>query len=235
MSLKEELLQYGHSDLLHVSELQLQEKIERTLSKTFLRMWGALLVAFGVAYTTALGILPLPYSSTLFRISWLAWFGIIMLMSRRWKQMSYQTLWMLLMLFAFLEGYGLTWVFWMYNLGDVYNVFLMTAGMFLALAFAWYKLKIDISKAWSILMIALVVLIIGSLINTFRLNAQFDLWLSVIGVIVFSWFIIYDISALKQMAVVSDERIEVLMALNLFLSFINLFLFMLRIFWGRRD
>lgn len=84
-------------------------------------------------------------------------------------------------------------------------------------------------------MIALVVLIIGSLVNIFRANAQFDLWLSVIGVIVFSGFIIYDISALKQMALVSDNRIEVLMALNLFLNFINLFLFLLRIFGNHKN
>lgn len=141
----------------------------------------------------------------------------------------------MLIVFALLEWYGLTGVFWMYNMGDIYSVFLLTAGMFFALAFAGYKLKIDITRVGSVLMIALIVLILWSVVNAFWGNSEFNLRLNVIGVIVFSGFIIYDISALKQMAAISDERIEILIALNLFLSFINLFLFLLRIFGGQKD
>ncbi len=235
MSLKEELLQYGHTHTLHLSETELHQKIESTLTRTFLWMWSALLIAFGVAYTTAIGILPLPYSSTLFWVSWLAGFGIIIAMSRKRRSISYQNLGIMLILFALLEGYGLTGVFWMYNMGDIYNVFLLTAGMFFALAFAGYALKIDVASVWGVLTVALVVLILGSLINAFWWNETFNIWLSVIGVIVFSAFIVYDISALKQMAAVADQRIEILIALNLFLSFVNLFLFLLRLFGNSRD
>lgn len=79
-------------------------------------------------------------------MSWLAGFGIIIAMSRKRRSISYQNLGIMLILFALLEGYGLTGVFWMYNMGDIYNVFLLTAGMFFALAFAGYALKIDVAS-----------------------------------------------------------------------------------------
>ena len=84
-------------------------------------------------------------------------------------------------------------------------------------------------------MIGLVSLLVALLINLFWQNQQFDIWVSVIGVVIFSGLIVYDINILKQQALVDDDRIPLLMSLGLFLNFINLFLFLLRLLGGGRN
>jgi len=72
-------------------------------------------------------------------------------------------------------------------------------------------------------------------INMFWGNEQFNIWISIIGVVIFSGLIIYDMNVLKQQALVADERLPLLMAMSMFLNFINLFLFLLRLMGGSRD
>jgi len=233
MNYKEQLLQANQSMALNMSERELHNKVETTIAKTFMRMGLSLLIAFGTAYTLALGILPLPFNGTLMMLSWIAWLGLIFWMSWKWQQLSYNTLATLLMVFAFLEWYGLTGVFLSYSMGSIYQVFLVSALMFLWLAFAGYVMKIDVARVGSVLMVALIALIVAMVANIFIQNAQFDIWLSVLGLVIFAGFIIYDMNILKQQALTADNRIELLMALWLFINFINIFLFLLRLMWGR--
>lgn len=233
MSLKEQLISYGHTQFLNMTETELQARREQTIAKTFMWMWISLLLSFIVAYTTALWILPLPVSPTLYWVSFLGWLGVVIAMNWKRKSMSYTTLATLLLVFAVLIGYGLSGIFWIYHLGSVFSIFLLTWGMFLALAFAWYSLKVDITNIRSVLFIALIMLIVASVANMFWWSAQFDLWISVIGVIVFSGFIVADMQMLKKAALTADKRIELLMALALFLNFINLFIFLLRLLGER--
>jgi FtsH-binding integral membrane protein len=234
MNYKEQLLQANQSMALNMSETELHNKVETTIAKTFMRMWLSLLVAFGTAYTLAIWLLPLPFNGTLMMLSWIAWLGLIFWMSWKWQTLSYNTLAALLMVFAFLEWYGLTGVFLSYSMGSIYHVFLVSAGMFLWLAFAGYVMKIDVARVGSVLMVALIALIVAMVANFFFQNAQFDVWLSVLWLVIFAGFIIYDMNILKQQALTGDRRIELLMALWLFINFINIFLFLLRLM-GNRD
>ena len=233
MDYKEQLLQLGHADALNVSSQELHARVEGTIAKTFMWMGAILLIAFTVAYGTSTQILPIPFSSTLAWISWIGGFGLIMLMSWRWQKMSYATLASLLLLFGLLEGYGLTGVFLSYTGSSIFQVFLMSAGMFFWLAVAGYYLHIDIARVGPILLVALIVLIVGMVVNAFWGNATFDIRLSVIGLILFAGLIIYDMNVLKQQALIDDSRIPILMSLGLFINFINIFLFLLRIFGNR--
>lgn len=233
MNYKEQLLQANQSMALNMSETELHAKVESTIAKTFMWMWLSLLVAFGTAYSLSLGILPLPINGGLMMASWIGGLWLIFRMSYKRQTLSYNTLAILLMVFAFLEGYGLTGVFWSYSLWSIYQVFLISAGLFLGLAFVGYVMKIDVARVGSVLMVALIGLIIAMVANMFIQNAQFDIWMSIIGLVIFSWFIIYDMNILKQQALVADRRIELLMALGLFINFINIFLFLLRLMWGR--
>ena len=72
MNYKEQLLQANQSMALNMSERELHNKVETTIAKTFMRMGLSLLIAFGTAYTLALGILPLPFNGTLMMLSWIA-------------------------------------------------------------------------------------------------------------------------------------------------------------------
>jgi len=131
-----------------------------------------------------------------------------------------------------LQGYGLSGIFLAYNLGSVYNIFLSTSVLFLTLAVVGYTTKIDVTRVGGILSVGLIALLVGMLINLFWANSTFSLWLNIAGVVIFSGMTIYEVANLKQMALIADERMEIMMALSLFLSFVNLFMFLLRLFGG---
>lgn len=231
-NLKQQLLHHNRADALNLSEAELQARVESTIAKTFGRVGVTLLLAFGTAYSLSLGLLPIPVSPTMFWVSWIGGLGLILWMSFRWQTMSYTTLSILLLAFGLLEGYGLTGVFLAYEMGSIYQVFLTTSFLFLGLAIAGYYLHIDIAKVGPVLLVSLIALIIAMVVNMFWANAQFDIWLSVIGLIIFAGFIIYDMNVLKQASLHGDNRIEILMALGLFINFINIFLFLLRLMGG---
>ncbi len=232
---KEQLLDLGqNAQALNISEQDLQSRVDHTIAQTFMWMGSVLLVAFAVGYGVASGMLPIPLTTTLMWTSRIGWFALIMLMSWRWQRMSYGTLAILFVLFGVLEGYGLSTIFLAYTWSSIFQVFLLSSGMFFWLAVAGYYLHIDIARVAPVLTTWLIMLIIALLINSFRQNSAFNIWLSAIWLILFAWLIIYDMNVLKQQALAGDDRISILMALGLFINFLNVFLFLLRLFGSRR-
>jgi FtsH-binding integral membrane protein len=234
-SLQEDLLLLGNRDASMLSSAEIQTKIESTMTKMFTRVGAMLLISFGVAFGISSWMVPIPFTMAGFWISAIGWFGLILRISRRWQTMSYQTISGALIAFALLEWYGLTGVFAAYGLWSIQQVFLTTSLLFIWLATAGNYLHIDISKVGSILTVSLIALIVAMVINMFWGNEQFNIWISIIGVVIFSGLIIYDMNVLKQQALVADERLPLLMAMSMFLNFINLFLFLLRLMGGSRD
>lgn len=235
MSLKQELLTWNRSEALQLSEDQLQQRVETTIANTYMWMWAVLLLSFGIAYSMSLWLIPIGFSWTWYWISWIAGLGIIFWMSRSWKKLSYTMLATLLLIFGVLQWYGLAWVFFAYSMNSIYQVFLSSAVLFFVLAFVWYRTKINIARVWPLLFWSMVALFITMLLNSFLFQSPMaDMWLSAIGIVIFAWFIVYDMNVLKQQALSWDRRIELLMALWLFINFVNIFLFLLRLF-GRRE
>ncbi len=230
MSLKQQLLGINRTEALNMSESQLEQRIETTIAHTFAWMWWVLFLSFALAYWLSLWIVDVPFSPWLYWASWIAWLWIIFWMNRSWRKLSYGALAWLLLLFWLLEGYGLSWIFRAYNLGSIYNVFMSSTILFATLSIVWYHVKIDIARTWPILFRSMIALIISLLINAFVLQSSIaDMRLSVIWIVIFSWFVIYDMNLLRQQALWWDRRIELLMALWLFINFINIFLFLLRL------
>lgn len=196
-------------------------------------MWVVMLVAFGIAYSMSLGIINIPFSMTWYRASWIAWLGIIFWMNMKRQSLSYTALAGLLLLFGVLEWYGLSGVFYAYNLWSVYNVFMSSAILFWVLAVVGYHTKVDVARVGPLLFWSMIALFIALLVNRLVIGSgPLDMWLSVIGIVIFSGFIIYDMNILKQQALWGDRRIELLIALGLFINFVNIFLFLLRLFGG---
>ncbi len=217
-----------------MSETQLETRIESTIARTFAWMAWVMFLAFSVAYAWSVGWLNLPYSTWLYWMSWIGGMGIIFWMHRSWKTLSYTSLAALLLLFWLLEWYGLTWIFRAYDFGSIYNVFMSSTILFSVLAVVWYHVKIDVARVGPILFWSMIALIISLLLNRFVLKSgPIDMMLSVIWIVIFSWFVIYDMNILRQQALGWDSRIELLMALWLFINFINIFLFLLRLTWGQ--
>jgi FtsH-binding integral membrane protein len=117
--------------------------------------------------------------------------------------------------------------------------FVVTAGMFGALAFFGSTTKRSLAGAGQFFMMGLVGLILASILGMFWHNDALQFLISVVGVIVFTGLTAYDAQRLKQMALALPEgqvgAYAVVGALSLYLDFINLFLMLLRLTGGRRE
>lgn len=125
---------------------------------------------------------------------------------------------------------------------SIASVFFITAGTFAVMAAIGYFTKADLSSLGKILMMALIGLIIATVVNAFLLKSGgFSLILSYVGVLIFVGLTAYDTQKIKQMLIMADDvneetqKIALLGSLSLYLDFINLFLYLLRIFGNSRE
>ncbi|MGZ3901346.1 MAG: Bax inhibitor-1/YccA family protein [Bacteroidia bacterium] len=142
--------------------------------------------------------------------------------------------------YSLINGISFSFIFFVYNIGSIVNVFLSTTALFAVMAIAGYTTKTDLTKLGSILMIGLIGIVIASLINFFTHSAQMDYIISILGVIIFTGLTAYDVQKIKNMGMEADgdlmtRKMGIMGALTLYLDFINLFLFLLRLFGGRKD
>ncbi len=132
---------------------------------------------------------------------------------------------------------------YIYTGESVIAVFLGTLVLFSVLAIYGYVTKEDLSKYRTYLMVGLIALVVMSIINIFLRSSQMDFILSIVGVILFVIFTAYDVNRIKNQfthSIVYEkevellDKIEIAGALTLYLDFINLFLYLLRLFGRRR-
>jgi len=141
--------------------------------------------------------------------------------------------------YAILNGITLSVIFAVYSMGSIANTFFITAGTFISMALLGYTTKIDLSKYSSILYMALIGLIISMVVNFFLQSDTFDYIISGVGVLIFSGLTAYDTQKMLRIGASVDpeedssKKIALIGALQLYLDFINLFLFLLRFFGGR--
>lgn len=142
--------------------------------------------------------------------------------------------------YSVLNGLTLSVVFLAYTAGSIASTFFVTAGMFGIMSLIGYYTKKDLTKLGSLLFMALIGVIIGSIVNMFIANEMLYWITTYIGIIVFVGLIAYDTQKIKNMNVGTDENDEsykkgaIIGALALYLDFVNLFLLLLRIFGKRR-
>lgn len=208
-------------------------KVESTIARTFGRVWATMLVAAVVAYITSTGLLPFAYTSTWAMIAWIASLAMIFGMNRIANSVSYPILAAFLLFFGALQGYGLTGVLLSYSVGAIYQAFMWAGVMFFLLAIVWYYTKIDITRRWPILFRSMVAWFITMVLNAFVIwNWDINIVMSGVWILIFSGFIVYDMNILTQKAESMDAKIEILIALWLFISFMNIFQMLLSL-WGR--
>ncbi|MDE5643149.1 MAG: Bax inhibitor-1/YccA family protein [Muribaculaceae bacterium] len=144
----------------------------------------------------------------------------------------------LFLLFSVINGLALTPIFLIYTTGSIVKTFFITAGTFGAMSVYGYFTNKDLSKMGSILFMALIGLIIASLVNIFAHSSTLDWIISIAGVIIFVGLTAWDTQQIRRMAEMMPGqagRVSTLGALNLYLDFINLFLYLLRFFGSSRD
>ena len=159
----------------------------------------------------------------------------------RINRLSLTTATLLFILYSALNGATLSLILLVYTMQSIASVFFITAGTFAVMAAIGYFTKADLSSLGKILMMALIGLIIAT-VNAFLLKSGgFSLILSYVGVLIFVGLTAYDTQKIKQMLIMADDvneetqKIALLGSLSLYLDFINLFLYLLRIFGNSRE
>ena len=141
--------------------------------------------------------------------------------------------------YAALNGVLFAFIFELYTKQSIFTTFLITAGMFATLAFLGYTTKRDLSSLGTILFAALIALIIATVVNVFVASSALYWITTYAGVLIFAGLTAYDMQKLKRIGESgisgqAEQRASIQGALALYLDFINLFLFLLRIFGARR-
>ena len=197
------------------------------------------LTAYGVASNTQLMMAIWSHQVFLFGLI-IAELAMVFAISAAINRLSLTMATLLFILYSAFNGVTLSAIFVVYSPVIITKVFFITAGTFGAMAAYGYFTKRDLTSIGRLLFMALIGLIIATVVNLFLKSAAFDLILSYIGVLVFVGLTAWDSQKIKRMLAMQtsmDEnamKIALLGALSLYLDFINLFLYLLRIF-GRSN
>lgn len=214
------------------------------MRKVYVWMTLALIItgitAYGVANSP--GVLQTIYSNQI--LFWgliIAEFALVIGVSAAINKLSLTVATLMFVLYSVINGALLSSIFLVYTQSSIATVFFITAGTFAAMAFIGYTTKTDLSSFGKYILMALIGVIIATLVNTFFVKSSvFDLILSYAGVLIFVGLTVYDSQKIKRMLEQAPDAGEVaqkyalLGALSLYLDFINLFIYLLRIF-GRRN
>ena len=209
-------------------------------------IWMAL--ALAVTGLTAMTIATQPQivyaifaNRAIFWMLILAELGMVIYLSARIMSMSFATAGIVFVVYALLNGVTLSSLFMAYTAESIAQTFFVTAGTFGAMAVIGFLVKRDLSAIGRFFYMALIGLIIATVANAFFHNSGLAMICNYAGVVIFSGLTAYDTQKIKHMLLATSQdeertkRVALLGALSLYLDFINLFLFLLRIFGGRRD
>ena len=217
-------------------------RVTAFLSKVYGWMFLGLLLTAGTAVVVASSpalIETLILNRGLFWIMVLAQLGLVLYLSVRVEKMAPATAAILFLVYSALVGVTSSMIFLIYTGASIVSAFVMAAGMFGAMALFGSFTKRSLAGVGQFMFMGLIGIIIASIVNIFWFNDALNFVISVIGVLVFTGLTAWDAQRLKQMAVsLPDGRVgsyAVVGALSLYLDFINLFFFILRLMGGRRD
>lgn len=218
-------------------------RAENALMKNvYLWMAGALTVTGLVAYyvATSFEMMSLIFGNRL--VFWgliIAEFGLVIGLNALLNRISAFTATLMFLLYAVVNGATLASIFVLYTMSSIASTFFVAAVTFAVMAIYGATTKSDLTKIGNICFMALIGVIIASLVNLWLQNSMMQLIISIIGVLLFVGITAYDAQKIKQMLYGAEEndttqKLAVVGALALYLDFVNLFLYLLRLF-GRRD
>lgn len=172
----------------------------------------------------------------------LAELGLVIYLSARIMKMSFLTASLSFAAYSLLNGVTMSFIFFVYTMSSIAQTFFITAGTFGAMAVVGFFIKKDLSTMGRALMMLLIGLIIASVVNIFMHSSGLALILNYLGVFIFTALTAYDSQKIKNMLIeasqygITDQtqKIALMGSLALYLDFINLFLYLLRIFGDRK-
>ena len=239
-------MNYNDFELKNLSvdeQLSMSSAFPVLMRKVYVWMTLALVItgftAYGVA--TSPGVLQLIFGNQI--LFWgmiIAELALVIGVSAAINRLSLTTATLMFILYSVINGALFSSIFLIYTASSIATVFFITAGTFGVMALIGYTTKTDLTSIGKYLFMALIGLIIATLVNMFIKSEGFTYILSYIGVLIFVGLTAYDSQKIKQMLLQAPDagegaqKLAHLGALTLYLDFINLFIYLLRIF-GRRE
>ncbi|WP_214228969.1 Bax inhibitor-1/YccA family protein [Pedobacter sp. B4-66] len=226
---------------------------KKFFANVFLWMFVALSVSTAVAFYLATNpeLLFNFFSAQTGKPNILGWvvmlspLAISLIMNGGLNRLSYGAIVGLFILFAALLGISLSSILLVYTSASIISCFAAAAGIFGIMAVMGYTTNVDLSKFGPILMVGVVGLIIASVVNVFIQSQNFSLFMAYIGIAIFTALTAYHVQMLKrigqgieesgaQMLDTDSKKLAIIGAMSLYVTFINIFMFLLRIFGNRR-
>ena len=210
------------------------------MKRVYVRMFIGLLVS---AFC-ALGVASSPAALSFFFGNQLVFWGMLIailvmafVIPARLNKMSTGAVLSCFIVYSALMGCWLAPIFLAYKLGTIVYTLFITAGTFGAMSVYGFFTKTDLSKMGSYLMMALFGLLIAMVVNIFVASSTFDWIISIVGVLLFVGLTAWDTQQVKQLSAMNldpamADKLATMGAMSLYLDFINLFLFLLRILGG---
>ncbi len=225
-------------------ELEMSAALPVLMRKVYVWMSLALVItgitAYFVAHNETL-LMALVTNQVLFWGLVIGELALVIGLSAAINRLSLTTATLMFVLYSIVNGATMSFIFLAYTASSITNVFFITAGTFAAMALFGYFTKIDLSAIGKYLMMALIGIIIATIVNIFTKSAGLTVVLNYLGVLVFVGLTAYDAQKIKNMLLMAPDageaaqKVALLGALSLYLDFINLFLYLLRILGARRD
>jgi len=229
-------------------DLQAKPYIARTdaleRASFFPKVYGWMALGLLVSAAASFALLSTPSALQLVFGSRIVYFGLILgelglvfYLSSRVMSMSSAAAKTSFLLFAALNGVTLASIFLVYTAGSIASTFVVTAATFGAMSAYGIATKRDLSGVGGFLVMGLFGIVIASVVNLFLHNEAVYWVTTYIGVLVFVGLTAWNVQKISRgdyaAMTGSMEKGAVIAALNLYLDFINIFLFLLRIFGNR--
>jgi hypothetical protein len=232
------------------ARVQIDEGLRAHMNKVYGLMSVAMLVTAGVAWSVGtsdalLSIFRDPLTLRPNILGWVVMFAPLVMVfafSAMINRLSAAAAQVFFYAFAAVMGLSLAWIFKVFTGVSIAQTFLITAIAFAGLSLYGYVTKRDLSGMGTFLMMGLIGLIVAMIVNLFFASSALAFAISVIGVLIFAGLTAYDTQNIKntyiQHAQAMDQewlgKAAIMGALNLYLDFINLFMFLLQ-FLGNRE
>ena len=207
-------------------------------------------MTFGVLLTAIVALLTVttPMLRNLLLNPFVIWgaligeLALVVVLSAAIRRLSPTVAALLFFAYAGMLGFSLSGIFLVYTLNSIAVAFFSAAALFGMMSFVGFATRADLTKLGTYLIVGLLGLIVAMVINLFLANTWLELAVSLIGVVIFTGLTAYDTQKIARMArdpALQQEgdmlgRMSVLGALTLYLDFVNLFLFLLRLLGRRR-
>ena len=241
-------MQFSPNDMMaQMSPRAIAKENARFMSKVYMWMTIGVAVSALIAYYVAANpqIMMAIFGNTILRWTvMLSPFAFLIFMNVKIASMRASTATFIFLAFASVLGLSMSSIFVAYQMGQITSAFMLTSGAFLGLSAFGYFTRIDLGPIGTFCTMALFGIIGWMILGWFfpsLMGGQASYIFNIAGLVIFCGLTAYDTQKIKQMNIIGNEGTEedhkeaILGATKLYLDFINLFMFILRLSGGSRD